>query len=113
MFKLLEFKVWPSKTGVAKLLVQYYDLMIMCDLVLYTKGEPKLWVRLPEVWKDNKKICLNRWISKTTDAFQDEIIRQVHTERGYGVKEAIKTHQIFKYSRFMRRQSVAKKAKPV
>lgn len=70
--------------------VQYKDLMyIQCDIVLWVKGEPKIWIRTPEVWFGAKKVRLFAWKTKEmSDEFQRIIISRLEADYGLTMKEA-------------------------
>lgn len=70
--------------------VQYKDLLyIECDIVYWNKGEPKIWIKTPEMWYGAKKVRLFGWKTKAiSDEFQRMILSRLETDHGLTMEMA-------------------------
>lgn len=80
---VIKFELKPGKYRVAKVVVGYYELQIDMDLVIY-HPQKKLWLRMPEVWKDDfkKRYCF--WnCREVSDRFQESVLDLL--QKDYGI----------------------------
>ena len=78
MIELLNFELRPDRTKIANVIVGYYELVLMCELVWNVKDE-KFWIRMPEHWltpKFKKHYC--SWPNKNiSDNFQKIVLNKI------------------------------------
>lgn len=76
--EIVDFEIFPSKTSLGNILIQYEKLMLRCELV-YHAGEKKAWIRMPEIWRSSTyKHKFAYWPTKEdSDEFQKVVLEKI------------------------------------
>lgn len=107
--EILDMNIRPDKSRIAFLFIRYHDLLIKCDLVLYTKLD-KLWIRMPEVWfHRDQKTCFCSWPNKEiSDKFQKEVLKKVFAKYDMNLDKIKEIHISACQERKLHRQNLKK-----
>lgn len=94
--EIVEFKIQPDQRRLAWVLIQYGNLFLNCDLVYHIKDQ-KLWIRMPEIWKDDKKIRSCFWPNKAiSDNFQKETLEKIYKNYDFSLEKVLKEKKNYK-----------------
>lgn len=93
--RVIEARMKVDRFKVAQVLVEYHGLGMYLDICLYKKE--KLWVRMPEIWINQKtKKRFGFWFDKNrSDACQEIVLRRVNDMLGLDVERAIQELEQF------------------
>ena|SRR5687768_5132492 len=88
MLEVTEIEIKPSINRLGFLKLKYYELVIKCDICLYK--ENKLWIRMPEMWIDDRKKRFVCWESQEiSDEKQEIILNKVFDLVGLDLPKAV------------------------
>lgn len=84
MVTVLEYKNAPTKhrIGVLSVLTEDKKFILNCELVMWKKENPHLWIRMPEIWREGKKEMLVVATPAYHQECQKTILEQLETKFG-------------------------------
>lgn len=95
MIKIISWHLEPTAKRIGKLIIQYHNLLIPCELVLFKKkNEEKLWIRMPETWFNHSQRTRHcYWINDIeSQKFQQEVLSMMQSDYNFGLSQAKDIH---------------------
>lgn len=92
--EVVKVAIKTHKTRLATVLLKYYDLLMMCDLCIFK--EERLWIRMPEIWRNEQKQRFCAWEkTETSEAFQREVLKQIEEKEGITLQKGIELRNAY------------------
>lgn len=95
MLKIINWVLSPNARRLGQVLIQYHKLVILCELVLYSKkNNEKIWLRMPEIWfNPDQRTRFVSWIEESDSLnFQRDVLRMLNAEYGIDLATAKQIH---------------------
>lgn len=90
---ILELNLKGCNKKLGTVLVKYHEMIMKCDLVYHPKSN-KAWIRMPELWKGEKKLRYCYWPNKnSSDEFQKTILNKIFDKYSLDINKIQDLHQ--------------------